>query len=79
MEAARLGGSAPILLNAANEVAVEAFLNGDIPFTRIAGVVATVLADTPITEPDTLKAVQAIDQLARQFAMAAIQRDQQEV
>lgn len=79
MDAARLGGSAPTLLNAANEVAVEAFLNGEIPFTRIAGVVATVLADTPITEPDTLEAVQAIDQLARQCAIAAIQRAQQEV
>ncbi|MEH6469344.1 MAG: 1-deoxy-D-xylulose-5-phosphate reductoisomerase [Porticoccus sp.] len=76
MQAARLGGSAPTLLNAANEVAVDAFLNGDIPFTQIAKIVATVLADVAITEPDTLEAVQATDQLARQCALAYIQRSQ---
>ncbi|KKK95736.1 hypothetical protein LCGC14_2669800, partial [marine sediment metagenome] len=41
----------------------------------IADVVATVLADTPITEPDTLEAVQATDQLARQCAIAVIQQE----
>ena len=61
MEAARLGGSAPTVLNAANEMAVEAFLNGDISFTRIAEVVAVVLAGTVTTEPNTLEAVQSID------------------
>ncbi|MEH6466239.1 MAG: 1-deoxy-D-xylulose-5-phosphate reductoisomerase [Porticoccus sp.] len=76
MKAARLGGSAPTLLNAANEVAVDAFLNGDIPFTQIAKIVATVLAEVAITEPDTLEAVQATDQLARQCALASIQRPQ---
>ncbi|MFT7299721.1 MAG: 1-deoxy-D-xylulose-5-phosphate reductoisomerase [Porticoccus sp.] len=74
MEAARLGGSAPAVLNAANEMAVEAFLNGDISFTRIAEVVAVVLAGTVATEPDTLEAVQSIDQLARQYAVDVIQR-----
>jgi 1-deoxy-D-xylulose-5-phosphate reductoisomerase len=74
MEAARLGGSAPTVLNAANEMAVEAFLNGDISFTRIAEVVAVVLAGTVTTEPNTLEAVQSIDQLARQYAVDVIQR-----
>jgi len=78
MKAARLGGSAPTLLNAANEVAVDACLKGDIPFTQIAKVVATVLADVAITEPDTLEAVQAADQLARQCALASIQRTKYE-
>ncbi len=74
MEAARLGGGAPTVLNAANEMAVEAFLNGDISFTRIAEVVAVVLAGTVTTEPNTLEAVQSIDQLARQYAVDVIQR-----
>ena len=69
MKAARLGGSAPAVLNAANEVAVEAFLDGKITFTRIAEIVAEVLNQSEITEPDTLEAVQMCDQQARQYAL----------
>jgi 1-deoxy-D-xylulose-5-phosphate reductoisomerase len=43
-EAAAVGGAAPAVLNAANEVAVAAFLAGQIAFTRIAALVADVLA-----------------------------------
>lgn len=69
MEAARLGGSAPAVLNAANEVAVEAFLDRKITFTQIAEIVAEVLNQSEITEPDTLEAVQQCDQQARQYAL----------
>jgi 1-deoxy-D-xylulose-5-phosphate reductoisomerase len=43
--AARAGGTAPAVLNAANEVAVEAFLAGRLPFLRIVGTVADVLEE----------------------------------
>jgi 1-deoxy-D-xylulose-5-phosphate reductoisomerase len=46
-QALRAGGDAPALLNAANEVAVEAFLAGALPFLSIADVVEAVLAELP--------------------------------
>jgi len=46
-EALRAGGDAPAILNAANEVAVEAFLAGALPFLSIADVVEGVLAELP--------------------------------
>jgi hypothetical protein len=52
----RAGGVAPAVLNAANEVAVEAFLNGKIRFTDIARVVATVLEQPAEGSADTLEA-----------------------
>jgi 1-deoxy-D-xylulose-5-phosphate reductoisomerase len=45
-EAGVAGGSAPCALNAADEVAVEAFLGGEIPFTAIPEVIASVLEET---------------------------------
>lgn len=72
MEAARMGGGAPTVLNAANEVAVEAFLSKKIAFTRIAEIVSAVLDKLEITEPDSLEAVQKCDQQARQYAKGLI-------
>jgi 1-deoxy-D-xylulose-5-phosphate reductoisomerase len=46
-EAAVVGGTAPCVLNAANEVAVHAFLDGRIPFTGIAEVIERVLEEIP--------------------------------
>ena len=69
MEAARRGGGAPAVLNAANEVAVDAFLNNKISFTQIADIVSEVLNQMDIPEPDSLEAVQLCDQQARQYAM----------
>jgi 1-deoxy-D-xylulose-5-phosphate reductoisomerase len=46
-QALRAGGDAPAVLNAANEVAVEAFLAGALPFLSIADVVEAVLAELP--------------------------------
>ena len=64
-EAVEAGGSAPAVLNAANEVAVAAFLAGHIPFTRIAGYVAQVLAGSALPAPATLAEVIAVDAEAR--------------
>jgi len=72
MKAARMGGSAPAVLNAANEVAVEAFLSKKIAFTGIAEIVSEVLKKIEMTEPDSLEAVQLCDQQARQCAASLI-------
>ena len=72
-EAVRAGGSAPAILNAANEIAVAAFLAGHIPFTRIAAYVAQVLADTALPAPATLAEVIAVDAEARAAARALME------
>ena len=67
-QAAEAGGSVPIVLNAANEIAVEAFLNEAIPFTAIIDVVQQCLEKIPFEEPMTLDAIEAIDFQAREVA-----------
>ena len=64
-EAAAAGGSAPAVLNAANEVAVDAFLNGHLRFTRIAHVAEATVAACAGAEPRTLDDVFDLDRLAR--------------
>ena len=61
-------GDAPAALNAANEVAVAAFLNETIGFTRIAEVVDSVMQTWSVGEPRELGAVQEADQRARAMA-----------
>jgi 1-deoxy-D-xylulose-5-phosphate reductoisomerase len=71
-EALRAGGTAPAVLNAANEVAVEAFLSGRLAFTGISGVIADTLASVPPRAADDLAAVMAADGHARRAASARI-------
>jgi len=59
------GGAAPAVLNAANEVAVAAFLAGSIGFLEIAARVDAVLARVALAAPDSLEDVLAIDAEAR--------------
>ncbi len=62
LEAGAAGGTAPCVLNAADEVAVAAFLDGQIPFTGIAAVIERVLEEMParpITHFDDLFATDA--------------------
>ena len=59
------GGSAPIVLNAANEVAVAGFLSGRLSFARIAGVVEEVLARVTSSRVRNLDDVLASDAQAR--------------
>ncbi len=73
-EALRAGGTATAVLNAANEVAVAAFLAREIPFTGIAKVVSECLAGVPLTAADTLEQVLAADAAARNFAITATQK-----
>jgi len=72
MQAAEKGGNAPAILNAANEVAVAAFLDGKIRFTHIAEVVRTVLNNSEISEQMTLEAIQSFDRQARAMAEQAV-------
>ncbi|PCH52642.1 MAG: 1-deoxy-D-xylulose-5-phosphate reductoisomerase [Cellvibrionales bacterium] len=66
--AARERGDAPAALNAANEVAVEAFLAERIAFTHIAQIVDSVMQTWSSTEPECLSAVQEADTRARALA-----------
>ena len=75
-QALRDGGAAPAILNAANEVAVAAFLQGKIGFTRIAAVVDTVLDQSVSAQIDSLEAVMAIDAASRDLALAAVTKNQ---
>ncbi|UVL25514.1 1-deoxy-D-xylulose-5-phosphate reductoisomerase [Pseudomonas donghuensis] len=67
-EAAQAGNSAPAVLNAANEVAVEAFLQRRIRFPEIASMIEQVLDQEPVVAVESLDAVFAADQRARQLA-----------
>jgi 1-deoxy-D-xylulose-5-phosphate reductoisomerase len=65
-------GTAAIVLNAANEVAVQAFLDGQISFPAIVKIVEQTLEKIPSTEPESLLHIQAVDQQARQLAAGMI-------
>jgi len=67
-EAAEKGGAHCIALNAADEVAVAAFLSRRIPFTGIPDTIERVLASTPVAHPGTIAEVLAVDRQARQNA-----------
>jgi len=67
-EALDSGGTSTAILNAANEVAVEAFLQRQIKFTDIAKVIEQVLHTVPARNADSLEKVLADDLAAREFA-----------
>lgn len=67
-EAFRIGGTAPAFLNAANEVAVEAFLQKRIKFTDIPVLIAETLSALSATQANSLECVFAADHDARNFA-----------
>jgi 1-deoxy-D-xylulose-5-phosphate reductoisomerase len=62
------GGTAPAMLNAANEIAVQAFLAGRLPFTGIGEVIETTLARCEVHSAENLHAVLEADSLARRTA-----------
>ena len=66
--AAEKGGAHCIALNAADEVAVEAFLARRIPFTGIPDTIERVLASTPEAHPVTIAEVLSVDREARRLA-----------
>ena len=73
-QAAESGAAACIALNAADEVAVNAFLEGTIPFTSIPRTIEAVLEVTPPKHPDTIQEVLSLDKEARRIAHSVVSR-----
>ena len=74
VEAIRLGGTAPAALNAANEIAVAAFLAGRLGFTGIPGVIENVLGETSVEPLKSLDQVYAVDIESRALAARFVSR-----
>lgn len=74
LAAARTGGITPAVLSAADEIAVDAFLNGQIKFTDISKLIYTVLRKSPSTGGvATINQALEADQWARETALAVLQ------
>ncbi len=73
-QAAEAGNSAPAVLNAVNEIAVEAFLQRRIRFPEIAGMIEQVLDQEPVMPLPSLDAVFAADQRARELSREWLRR-----
>ena len=71
-EAAEAGGAKTIALNAADEVAVAAFLDGEISFTEIPRTIEAVLCETKDEHPESIKRVLTLDKEARETARRLI-------
>ena len=71
-DAARAGGTAPAILNAANEIAVAAFSARQLLFPGIAELVERVLQRLPVESVISLDQVVAVDQMARNLAKELI-------
>ena len=74
-QVAQAGNSAPAVLNAANEVAVAAFLEGRIRFPQIASIIEDVLQLEPVVMVDDLAAVFEADSKARILAEQWLNRN----
>lgn len=72
VEAGRAGGTAPCVMNAANEVAVEAFLGGFIGFLDIYRIIEETLTARPVRPTVTFETLQEEDAWARQYARQRI-------
>jgi 1-deoxy-D-xylulose-5-phosphate reductoisomerase len=70
-QAGRLGGTAPAVYNAANEVCVDAFHQGRIGFTQILDIVALVLREHASSDPDVGSKPVASEQLTLELVLAA--------
>jgi 1-deoxy-D-xylulose-5-phosphate reductoisomerase len=71
-EAGKIGGAHTIALNAADEIAVDAFLAGNLSYPGIAGTIEQVLQDTSASDPESIEQVLALDQGAREMARAVL-------
>ena len=68
------GGSAPAILNAANEIAVAAFLSNRLPFTAIPTVISATMDGVTVSQAEELDEVLSADGKAREFASKVCQR-----
>ena len=74
IEAMKQGGTSSTVLNAANEVAVQSFIDGKLRFIDIANIIEYALSEIPSQPVDTLKTVMDIDMLTRDVSQAYISR-----
>ncbi|MGH8703798.1 MAG: 1-deoxy-D-xylulose-5-phosphate reductoisomerase, partial [Burkholderiales bacterium] len=72
--ALRAGGTGPAVLNAANEIAVEGFLNGKLRYTSIPQVIEQALERVPAAPADSLESVLEADRVARRAASDCVAR-----
>ncbi len=72
LAAGRAGGTAPCVLNAADEVAVQAFLDGAIALGRVPGVLERVLEAHAVERVESLEQLRGIDAWAREAAHRAV-------
>ena len=76
LAALQQGGALPTILNAANEIAVEGFLRGQLNFSQIAGLVdqicQTLIAMGIDRRPDTVEEALAVDHITRERARAIL-------
>lgn len=75
MEAARQRGTAPAILNAANEVAVAAFLAGKLRFSEIPLIIERVMAKIPCEAAPSLAIIRDVDRLARSISNELITKE----
>jgi len=68
--AGETGGTGPAILNAANEIAVQGFLDKKISFTDIPKIISRTMEQSTIENGETLEAILAADDVARKTAMA---------
>ena len=71
-EAALAGGTAPCVLNAANEVAVHAFLEGRLHFNGIPAVIERTLSELPVAQVRAFESLYEADREAREVAGEAV-------
>jgi 1-deoxy-D-xylulose-5-phosphate reductoisomerase len=71
-DAALAGGTAPCVLNAANEIAVHAFLEGRLPFNGIPAVIERTLSDLPAAPVRAFESLYEADREAREVAGGAV-------
>jgi 1-deoxy-D-xylulose-5-phosphate reductoisomerase len=72
IEAIEAGGTTPAVLNAANEIAVEAFLNEEIAFTSISRVIEQSMAQIERRDADCLETIFEADAQTREVAMELV-------
>jgi 1-deoxy-D-xylulose-5-phosphate reductoisomerase len=73
-QAGRVGGTAPAWLSAANEIAVESFLEGRISWSKIAAVIEQTMQHHDGVSPTSVGDILQADETARRFAAMEIQK-----
>jgi 1-deoxy-D-xylulose-5-phosphate reductoisomerase len=72
--AIKIGGTMPATLNAANEIAVNAFLDGALPFTKIPSLIRQVMEEHDVKPAQTLEDVLKADHWARETSRTILER-----